>query len=229
MQAWFGADVVPAIGGVSTTPAAPVGFTPDVVPPPAKSIFKEVGGKLVIEAESVPLTADWVIEKTESDFSGEGYIRWMPSWINEISHQHQGALMYKLRIETPGKYRMALRSSHKGAPERDKWNDCWTLMGLNPVHPYGMTRKTYHAISKDQFQSGVGFTWDTTHDNYGSVAKKEGHFSKPIYKLTKGDHYFWICGRSGGYRIDKIHFFKEGVAGFKSDSEPTTPILAGDQ
>lgn len=225
MQSWFGAAVIPDNGGSSETPTAPAGIEAEVTPPVAESIFKEVDGKLVIEAESVPLTDEWILDTTEPDFSGEGYIRWVPKWINEISHQHQGALMYTLRITTPGKYRMALRSSHKGAPERDKWNDCWTLMGLNPVHPYGNTRKTYHAINQEQFDSGVGFTWHTTHDNYGSVAKADGHFSTPVYELSKGDHHFWILGRSGGFRIDKIHFFNEGVDGFKSDTEPTTPIL----
>jgi hypothetical protein len=203
----------------------PVGITPKVAPPTPEQVFQEVNGKIVIEAESVPLTDEWILDSTEPNYSGKGYIRWMPKWINKISHQHEGVLMYKLRISNPGKYRMAMRSSHKGAPERDKWNDCWTLMGLNPVNPYGITRKTYHSINQNQFDEGTGFSWHTTHDNYGSVAKKEGHFSVPVYELTKGDHYFWICGRSGGFRIDKIHFFKQGVDGFKSDEEPTTPIV----
>ena len=225
LRSWFGSDVIPADSESQTTPPAPPGVTPSIQLPETASVFEEVDGKIVIEAESVPLTDDWILETTEPGFSGSGYIRWMPSWIHKISHQHQGVLTYKLRITNPGKYRMAIRSSHRGAPERDKWNDCWTLMGINPVHPFGTTRKTYHAINQEEFDSGIGFTWDTTHDNYGSVAKKEGHFSKPSYQMTKGDHYFWICGRSGGFRIDKIHFFKESVEGFKSDEEPVTPIL----
>ncbi|TWU62486.1 hypothetical protein [Crateriforma conspicua] len=228
MKDWFGTDSIDVSDNPQTPADAPAGVTPDVVPPHGQSIFKEVDGKLVIEAESVPLTDDWVVETSESDFSGDGYIRWMPSWIHKISHQHQGVLMYRLRITNAGEYRMALRSSHKGAPERDKWNDCWTLMGLNPVHPYGITRKTYHAINQESFDSGTGFTWHTTHDNYGSVAKSDGPFSTPVYQLDQGDHYFWICGRSGGYRIDKIHFFKQGIDGFKDDTEPATPIIAVD-
>ena len=229
LQAWFGADAIPTNGGTSTTPPAPSGVAPKVTPPTAEHIFKEVDGKIVIEAESVPLSDDWILDSTEADYSGTGYIRWMPKWINKISHQHEGVLMYKLRISNPGKYRMAMRSSHKGAPERDKWNDCWTLMGLNPVNPYGITRKTYHAINQKQFDTGTGFSWHTTHDNYGSVAKRDGHFSVPVYELAEGDHYFWICGRSGGFRIDKIHFFKQGVDGFKSDEEPTTPITKSER
>ncbi len=225
MQKWFGSELVATNIAVSSTPTAPAGVTPDVVPPKTGSTFQEVDGKIVIEAESVPLSDEWILDTAESDYSGAGYIRWLPSWMGKISHQHQGVLVYKLRINNPGKYRMALRSSHAGAPERDKWNDCWTVMGLNPVHPYGTTRKTYHSINQKQFDEGTEFSWHTTHDNYGSVAKTDGHFSVPIYDLTVGDHYFWILGRSGGFRIDKIHFFKKGVAGFKSDAEPTTPIL----
>ena len=225
MQTWFGAGLIPENGGSPSIPAAPAGVDPEVVPPNTENIFQEVDGKIVIEAESVPLSDDWILDTTEPGYSGTGYIRWMPAWIGKISHQHQGVLLYKLRITHPGNYRMALRSSHKGAPARDQWNDCWTAMGLNPVSPYGITRKTYHSISQKEFDDGSGFTWHTTHDNYGTVAHQEGHFSKPVYHLEKGDHCFWILGRSGGYRIDKIHFFKEGVSGFKSDAEPVTPII----
>lgn len=227
MKTWFGADLIATNGGSTITPDAPDGVTPEVIPPVTESIFEEVDGKIVIEAESVPLTDDWILDTTEEDYSGTGYIRWMPSWINEISTQHRGVLVYKLRITNPGTYRMALRSSHKDAPARDKWNDCWTVMGINPVSPYGITRKTYHSISDAEFNNGVGFNWNTTHNNYGSVASTDGEFSAPTYELESGDHFFYILGRSGGYRIDKIHFFKEGVDGFKSDSEPATPILPG--
>ncbi|MEM0964613.1 MAG: hypothetical protein AAGJ81_00495 [Verrucomicrobiota bacterium] len=235
MQTWFGSAVIPTNGGSSSTPAAPAGVEPEVIPPETESIFQEVDGKIVIEAESVPLTDNWQLLTTDihyeagdnPNFSGEGYIRWVPSWIGKIDHQHQGVLIYKLRITNPGNYRMALHSSHKGAPERDKWNDCWTVMGLNPVNPYGITRKTYHSINNDQFNAGTDFSWQTTHDNYGTVAQTDGHFSTPLYTLTAGDHYFFIVGRSGGFRINKIHLFKEGVSGFKSDSEPVTPILSG--
>ncbi|MGJ8639692.1 MAG: hypothetical protein ACSHYA_09890 [Opitutaceae bacterium] len=235
MQTWFGSASIPTNGGTATTPAAPAGIVPTVTPPETESIFEEVDGRIVIQAESVPLTDDWQLLTTDShyeagdtpNYSGDGYIRWVPSWIGKIDSQHKGVLIYKLRITNPGNYRMALKSSHKRAPERDKWNDCWTVMGLNPVSPYGITRKTYHSINQTQFDAGTDFSWETTHDNYGTVANTDGHFSTPLYNLTAGDHYFFILGRSGGFRIDKIHFFKEGVSGFKSDSEPDTPILSG--
>ena len=225
LQSMFGGTPIQTAAEFSQdAPPPPVGVTPNMILPETKSVFQEVGGKIVIEAESVPLTGDWVTEKSESGYSGSGYIRYMTSNINAIHSPSRGVLIYKLRISEAGRYRMALKHSHRGAPARDKWNDVWTLMGIDPA-PYGSIRKTYHSISREQFQSGIGFTFGTTHDNYGAVAKRDGHFSKPIYELTTGDHYFFIVGRSGGYRLDKIHFFKVGVDGLRDDSIPATPIL----
>ncbi len=227
LKNYFDNNLVPTNGGSTNAPPAPAGVGPVINLPITESIFQEVGGKIVIEAESVPLTDDWRKESSDAGFSGSGYIHYIPANIHAIhGPPGRGALIYKLRISEAGKYRMALKSSHKGAPARDKWNDCWTLMGIDPA-PWGSIRKTYHSINDAQFNSGIGFTYTTTHDNYGVIANQEGHFSVPLYDLSAGDHYFFIVGRSGGYRIDKIHFFKEGVSGFKDDSIPPTPILPG--
>ncbi|MEM9080018.1 MAG: hypothetical protein AAGC74_04930 [Verrucomicrobiota bacterium] len=223
---WFGSEPIPTNGGSADAPAPPAAVTPQINYPVTDSIFEEVDGKLVIEAESVPLTGKWVLETEQEGFTGEGYIRYMPEYIHAITSQTRSVLTYKLRINNPGQYRLALKHSNVGAPERDKWNDCWTLMGIDP-HPWGSVRKTYQSISKEQFENGLGFNFNTTHNNYGSVAHSDGEFSKPIYDLEAGDQYFFIMGRSGGYRLDKIHLFKEGVDGFKDDSVPATPILPG--
>lgn len=223
LQAHLGDErISPA--ATEAAPSAPAGYEPVLNLPETDSVFQEVDGKIVIEAESVPLTGKWVIEKSEPGYSGDGYLRYLPENIHAIHSLARGVLIYKLRITTPGKYRMALKHSHRGAPERDKWNDAWTLIGIDPA-PFGNIRKTYHAISREQFENGEGFTFQTTHDNYGTVAHQEGHFSKPVYDLSAGDHYFFIAGRSGGYRLDRIHFFKEGVEGIADDSIPPTPVL----
>ncbi|QDT68158.1 hypothetical protein MalM25_10740 [Planctomycetes bacterium MalM25] len=224
LQTHFGEEPF-SVADDTEAPSAPAGYEPVVNLPETESVFQEVDGKIVIEAESVPLTGKWVIEKSEPGYSGDGYLRYLPENINAIHSLARGVLTYKLRITTPGKYRMALKHSHRGAPERDKWNDAWTLMGIDPA-PFGNIRKTYHAISKEQFESGEGFGFQTTHDNYGTVAHQEGHFSKPVYDLAAGDHYFFIVGRSGGYRLDRIHFFKEGVDGIADDSIAPTPVLS---
>ena len=222
---WFGSKAIPSNGATTETPPAPPAVTPKINFPDTGSIFQEVDGKLVIEAESVPLTGKWILETKEEGYTGRGYIRYMPKYIHAITSQTRSVLTYKLRITSPGKYRLALKHSHKGAPERDKWNDCWTLMGIDP-HPWGNVRKTYHSINNEEFEAGTGFTFKTTHNNYGPVAHADGEFSKPVYNLTTGDHYFFIMGRSGGYRLDKIHLFKEGVDGFQDDSQKATPVIS---
>ncbi|MGC6423411.1 MAG: hypothetical protein ACON4O_00320 [Lentimonas sp.] len=224
MRDWFGAESIPMNGGISQTPPEPQGVTPVVNPPQPEQIFQEVDGQIVIEAESVPLTDSWVVESKESGFTGLGYIRWMPEPIDSLSHKHQGVLLYKLRISSPGTYRMALKSSQKGAPEYKLWNGCSTLMG-DDISPWGLVRKTYLNITEEQFEQGVGFAWDTIFRNYGVLKGREGATSDPVYELEAGDHHFWICGTHGGFKIDKIHFFKEGVDGFKDDSISSTPIL----
>ncbi|MEO0797147.1 MAG: DNRLRE domain-containing protein [Verrucomicrobiota bacterium] len=226
LRNFFGNGQIPTNGGGTNAPAPPPGVDPVINLPVTESIFQEVGGRIVIEAESVPLDGDWVVETSESGFTGSGYIRYVPSFINAIDSLAKSVLIYKLRITEPGNYRMALKASHRGAPERDKWNDCWTLVGIDPA-PFGNIRKTYHSISQQLFDNGVGFTFNTTHDNRGVIRQREGHFSQPLYSLSAGDHYFFIVGRSGGYRLDKIHFFKEGVSGFKNDSIASTPIISG--
>ncbi|VGO17777.1 hypothetical protein PDESU_06379 [Pontiella desulfatans] len=222
MQRWFGADPLPMNGKRSAMPDVPAGVAPKVVPPETQHVFAEVDGRIVIEAERVPLSDAWELATTKPGYSGSGYIQWMPRENHAVSHQHQGVLTYKLRITNAGNYRMALKSAHDRDGVQDQWSSCFTVVGLNPVSPYGITRKTGFQAGR-----GAGFNWVATHNNYGSVRHKEGAMSEPLYDLTEGDHYFWICGRSSGFRIDKIHFFKEGVDGFQNDAVPETPILPG--
>lgn len=86
------------------------------------------------------------------------------------------------------------------------------------IHPLGTVHKMLIANSDDAPSKRNGFSFNTIHKNYGTRAKREGPTSTPVYDLTLGEHYFFVVGRSGGYRLDKIHFFKEGAVGFKDDS-----------
>lgn len=218
MKTWFGNDPIPTHGGSSNAPNAPAGVQPEVIPPVTETIFEEVNGRIVIEAESTPLTDHWVLDSKEPGTTGAGAIRWMPPKMDEISNQHQGVLIYKLRITNPGTYRMALKSSPQRVAEKDTLPGCFTLMGLD-IAPWGMVRKTHNLSGEN------GLSWQTIHGNYGVLAREDGKTSVPSYELEAGDHYFWICGRSGGFLLDKIHFVKEGVSGFKDDSLNPTPVV----
>lgn len=225
LKDFFGRQLIDTNGGsANRMPAIPAGKTPKINLPITEHVFEEEDGRIVIEAETVPLNGAWKIESSESDYSGTGYIRYVPEEGLNVKHsKSRGVLIYKLRITNPGKYRMALRHSHYGAPSNDDWNYVHTLMGID-VAPFGILRNTFHSTTQDAFEEGVGFTFDTTHNNYGVIARNEGKYTQPMYELTAGDHYFFVSGSSGGYRLDKIHIFKQGVSGFKDNNYPQTRV-----
>lgn len=94
---WFGSSAIPTNGGNTDAPKAPAGVTPKINYPVTESIFQEVDGKIVIEAESVPLSGDWILDTTEKGYTGKGYLRFMPKYIHAIVTQTRGVLTYKLR------------------------------------------------------------------------------------------------------------------------------------
>ncbi|MEM9418088.1 MAG: hypothetical protein AAGA25_03405 [Planctomycetota bacterium] len=224
---WFGTEPIEKNGKETATPPAPQATKPEIPLPDTEVIFQEVDGRIVIEAESVPVQFHWQLETSEPGYTGEGYLRYMQEGLKNTDQLARGVLTYKLRITEPGTYRMALKHSHRGAPTNDaKSNQCYTLMGIEPA-PFGIIRRTSHPLTDAEFKKGTGFTFKTQHENYGTVARTEGKTSVPVYELDKGDHYFFIAGRSNGYRLDKIHLFKEGVDGFGDDSIPATPMIDG--
>lgn len=182
MREWFGPAVIPTTGDARLTPEAPLARQPVVNPPQSDRIFQEVGGRIVIEAESVPRVENWALERTISGYSGRGYIHWKLPDPNGVSHKQQGTLLYKLRISNPGNYRMAFKSSNQGASAYDQSNYCWTIMGLNPISPYGTTRGTHLAMTKEAFEAENSFSWETEHHNYGTVARKEGKVTAPCMR-----------------------------------------------
>lgn len=226
LKAWFGDHPIANNGRKVEYLPAPPARSSAVMPPIPEKVFQEVGGRIVIEAESMSADYHWKHETSEPGFSGEGYLSYMPHDGRGIDQWARGVLMYKLRINEPGEYRMALKHSHRGAGgNTEKWNQCYALMGLDPA-PFGTIRHTARDLNEEQSSHGIGFTYATIHHNYGLVRGTEGKMSEPTYELTRGDHDFFIAGRSCGYRLDKIHFLKRGVDGFKDNSTMATPVVS---
>ncbi|MEM1107529.1 MAG: hypothetical protein AAGH99_02455 [Planctomycetota bacterium] len=225
LRGWFGPGSIPENGRETAPVPAPKAKRPKINLPVTDFVFEEVDGRIVIEAESVPVRHHWVLESSDPGYTGKGYLRYVQENLKGTDQLARGVLTYKIRINNPGMYRMALKHSHRGAPTNDaKSNQCYTLMGIEPA-PFGIIRRTSHALSDQEFKKGTGFTFKTQHENYGTVAKQEGKISEPVYELSRGDHYFFVAGRSNGYRLDKIHFFKKGIDGLGDDSISPTPVV----
>lgn len=157
------------------------------------SAFIEKDGLIVIQAESVDLTGDWVIESTEANHTGTGYIRWNGNDL--FGNPGVGILAYPVHIKNAGDYNVRFRMSHLGAPKGDQENDVWARMNngtwVKVLHP---------ANYKDD-----GFTFNSP------TEPSSGVFSQMRYTLEAGTHTFYISGRSNNARVDRLHFYKDGT------------------
>ena len=156
--------------------------------------FVEENGLVVIETESLEPIGDWVLDTTESGFTGSGYLRWNGQ--DYFNDPGRGTLEYKVLISDPGDYNVRIRMSHLGAPAGDQWNDCWSRMNET-----GTWVKTLHpSANRDD-----GFTFNSILEPSG------GEFASMRYTLDAGEHTFYISGRSTNFRMDRIHFYKDDV------------------
>lgn len=72
--------------------------------------FKEVNGLVIMEAESVPMDGDWVIQKKIANYSGTGY----------VMANTNGVLKYEITFTNTGTYHFNWRNS---APHQTEHND----------------------------------------------------------------------------------------------------------
>lgn len=161
---------------------------------------------VVVQAESIDLTGDWVSESGDAGFTGSGYIRW--NGADFFGTPGNGIIEIPFTVATSGNYYFKLRSSHTGAPAGDQWNDTWMR-----VNEGGTWLKAGHpAANMDD-----GFTWDMF------VEPSGGSFIDPLFYLDAGTHVFYMSGRSFNYRIDRIHIYLEGTPDPENLNHPESP------
>ena len=156
--------------------------------------FVESDGLIVVETESLALIGEWAMESIDAGYTGSGYIRWNgANYLNDPGH---GTLAIHVKISDPGDYNVRMRISHLGAPAGDQWNDAWVKMNegtwVKVVHP------------ADRINEGFTF--------HSPTEPSAGVFGQMRYNLSAGEHTLYISGRSTNFRIDRIHFYKDGVA-----------------
>ncbi|MFK7843740.1 MAG: PA14 domain-containing protein [Rhodothermales bacterium] len=173
--------------------------------------FLENNGLVVIEAESIDISGDWVIESSDAGFTGSGYMRWNgPDFFGTPGN---GTIAIPFKVNSPGNYYVKLRMSHLGAPAGDQWNDAWMKMNdsgtfVKAVHP-----STY---------IGDGFTFHTTLEPMGGV------FNPPLYNIPAGENTLYLSGRSYNLRIDRIHIYKSGTPDPENPNSPESAREDGD-
>ncbi len=170
------------------------------------AVYLPQNGLVVVEAESLPLTGDWVIESSEAGHTGSGYLRY--DGPNSLNTPGNGTLALNFRVDEPGEYFVKLRMSHLGAPAGDQENDCWLKVNDGDwdkaVHPSG--------------RMAEGFTFHTVMEPSGGV------FTSPLFDMSAGVNTVYLSGRSNNFRVDRIHIYKSsGVSDPENLSYPESP------
>jgi len=156
--------------------------------PAASQDFCEIDNLVVMQMESIPAAGDWTEQTSEAGFTGTSYYNWTgPNFFNLPGN---GVMTVTFEIFDPGIYQMRLHNLHTN-PDVTLENDCWIRMD--------------GAAWEKCYSSLVGWNWSSRIDPVS------GSDYKAFYNLTAGIHTFEISGRSHNYRIDRIHFYKEGI------------------
>jgi hypothetical protein len=188
---------VPALLALATLAIALCAASSQVLAQPE---FCEQDGFIILEIESTPPTDSWVEETSIPGFTGSSYYRWTGP--NQFTNPGVGTLTYTLHVTTPGEYNLRIRNLHDD-PDNGEENDCWTRLDGS------LWLKTY---------SSINLTWNFATWFDPSV----GSNSPASYFLSAGTHTFDICGRSNDFRIDRAHFYLDGVVGGQNPTYPET-------
>ncbi len=154
------------------------------------------GDVAVVELEELLPAKGWVVETAQAGFTGRGY----------IADQGGGeALTMRVIVPEAGRWHIALRNRHDHADSTLE-NDCWLSVDG------GQRVKTFSSKAGE-------WTWQT------KLEPKSHSFAEPVYDLAAGEHEIVLSGRSAGFRIDRLHLFREGTAGADDVDRPATPYL----
>lgn len=208
-----------SIPGAQSFPADSIVRQPCVAPAPADSLCAQPAtptvwevngdGMLALEIEAHPPTGDWVFETVSEGYSGDGYYRW--NGPDLFGTPGLGILRYPFHVNEPGSYSLILRNTHDN-PDATLENDCWFRMDGGQWHKL---------FSNGAFSVG-NWTWEST---------LEGPALN--WWFNPGDHVMEFSGRSFGFKMDRVHLYRDGTAFAQSlqqkiaEPELSKPVLGG--
>jgi len=176
-----------------------------------RQVWYEKDGVLIIEPEEIDHFNHWRLKTKPKGYTGNGYLEWQgpdrslpplpflrrsnDDYSNERQGPQQEWLLLRFVIENPGTYIVDLRNLHK---MEDGDNDVWFArlgqsFGLDsPIKRMG-----------DNLKDGKGFTWL----DWGTRE----------LELPKGTHVFYVGGRSIGFGVDRIIFYRPEKEAYAKD------------
>ncbi|MEL6193825.1 MAG: DUF5060 domain-containing protein [Bacteroidota bacterium] len=184
------------------------------------AMYKEEGGLVVFEPESIPVAGDWDLQTSIDGYSGAGYIRWGGS--NQFNNPGQGLMEYTIQIQTPGTYRFNWRSRITIGNDSREHNDTWLRFpdaddfygeknGGSIVYPHGsgQTPNPEGAGKEGWFKiymSRAGeWHWSArTSDN-------DAHDIYVVFNAP-GVYTMQLSGRSEGHAVDRIVLYTDDTS-----------------
>ena len=173
---------------------------------------------MVIEAEHPNLPSNWKRETSKSPFTGNSYIIWRGG--NSFGSPGSAKITYKVRINSPGKYRFIWRNviavvanQHPTTEHNDSWlkinaDEFYGQKGSSRVWPKGSGRTPNpHGASGEGFfkvyANSLNWNWGTWTSDFN------GHFIYAEFD-SPGVYDIIVANRSNGHAIDRIVLYKEG-------------------
>jgi hypothetical protein len=160
--------------------------------------FLESAGLVVMETETLPVVGNWSYQTTIPGFSGSSYIEWKTGDpFGGVIPGGTDILTYEIRISTPGRYRIQIRSSSENTSEH---NDVWMRLPDN-----GAIREKIGVFTN------LGNGWFKVYQNSGSNIWSWNTWTvdgNPHNIFTEfpeaGVYKLELSGRSTKYKIDRI-------------------------
>lgn len=171
---------------IQNTQAQPLP-SPSPSPGTTAMAFHEQNGMIVIQPETKQVSSGWTVESTVGGSTGQGYIKWTDP--DYFSTPGNGVIEYKLWVTNPGTYAFRMRSNKKD-PAADMDNDMWAKLDNSVWYKMANTHELINT-----------WQWNTI-----QIITEPGAWAS--FNLTPGIHSFYISGRSNGFYLDRLHFFK---------------------
>ncbi|ADE53517.1 PKD domain-containing protein [Coraliomargarita akajimensis] len=197
----------------------------------------ESGGMVVIEAENVDLTSDWVARPSTHGAAnamggslGDGWLEWTGAQYygnTQTEAQAVAILTFEFEITNPGDYYFRWRSKqYNNVGSGDAGNDSYvSLTSGTPVAGY----QDFGQFHKVWVQSQQAWSWQTTFEPHHGE-----HYANNLVRrhYEAGTHTIRLAARSPGHAIDRIVLHRTDVpfnqATFESAAESERAAGIGD-
>jgi len=193
--------------------------TPPPPPPASSGAFVEIGGLVVMEAESQPVVGNWDLNTSVAGYTGDYYIEW------KTGDPFTGAIAagtdiitYEVLITNPGRYRLQIRSA---APNRTEHNDVWVRFPDNgALREKGGVYTSLGTAYVKCYQNVDNDTWTWN----SSTVDNNPHNIYTDFPAA-GVYRFQFSGRSTKFKIDRIVLYDASntTAFATSLSRPESP------